>query len=70
MVEEMSILHTLQGFCKWVDRLSDFGKYIGYIRNHSTSLPGYRTLSQVWGGSTSADLAVCLLKENRIKDDI
>ena len=45
---------------KWVDRLSDFGKYKGYIRNHSTSLPAYCTLSEVWGGSTSADLAVSL----------
>ena len=43
---------------KWVDRLSDFGKYKGYIRNHSTSLPAYRALSHVRGGSTSADLAV------------
>ena len=41
-----------------VERFSDFRKYKGYIRNHSTSLPAYRTLSQVWGGSTSADLAV------------
>ena len=31
---------------------------IRYIRNNSTSLPSYRTLSQVRGGSTSADLAV------------
>ena len=49
---------------KWVDRLSDFGKYKGYIRNHSTSLPAYCTLSQVRGGSTSADLAVGTLHYN------
>ena len=35
---------------KQVKRLSDFGKYKGYIINHSTSLPAYRALSQVWGG--------------------
>ena len=28
---------------KRVERFSDFGKYKGYIRNHSTSLPAYRT---------------------------
>ena len=49
---------TLRKWGKWVDRLSDFGKYKGYIRIHSTSLPAYPTLSQVQGGSTSADLAV------------
>ena len=43
---------------KRVERFSDFGKYKGNFRNHTTSLPSYRTLSQVWGGSTSADLAV------------
>ena len=43
---------------KWVERFSDFGKYKGNFRNHTTSLPAYHTLSQVRGGSTSADLAV------------
>ena len=38
---------------KWVERFSDFGKYKGNFRNHTTSLPAYRTLSQVWGGGFS-----------------
>ena len=46
---------------KRVERFSDFGKYKGNFRYHSTSLPAYRTLSQVQGGSTSADLAVITL---------
>ena len=33
---------------KWVERFSDFGKYKGNVRNHTTSLPTYRTLSK-WG---------------------
>ena len=33
---------------KWVGRLSDFGKYKGNFRNHTTSLPIYRTFSK-WG---------------------
>ena len=33
---------------KWVERFSDFGKYKGNFRNHTTSLPTYRTLSK-WG---------------------
>ena len=31
-----------------VERFSDFGKYKGNFRNHTTSLPAYRTLSK-WG---------------------
>ena len=31
---------------KWVERFSDFGKYKGNFRNHTTSLPAYRTLSK------------------------
>ena len=31
-----------------VERFSDFGKYKGNFRNHTTSLPTYRTLSK-WG---------------------
>ena len=33
---------------KWVERFSDFGKYKGNFRNHTTSLPTYRTLNK-WG---------------------
>ena len=33
---------------KWVERFSDFGKYKGNFRNHTTCLPAYRTLSK-WG---------------------
>ena len=33
---------------KRVERFSDFGKYKGNFRNHTTSLPTYRTLSK-WG---------------------
>ena len=33
---------------KWVEGFSDFGKYKGNFRNHTTSLPTYRTLSK-WG---------------------
>ena len=33
---------------KRVERFSDFGKYKGNVRNHTTSLPTYRTLSK-WG---------------------
>ena len=33
---------------KRVERFSDFGKYKGNFRNHTTSLPTYHTLSK-WG---------------------
>ena len=33
---------------KWVERFSDFRKYKGNFRNHTTSLPAYCTLSK-WG---------------------
>ena len=37
---------------KWVERFSDFGKYKGNIKNHTTSLPIYQTLSK-WGKGLS-----------------
>ena len=50
---------------KWVARLSDFGKYKGYFKNHTTSQPAYLTrskslptLSQVRGCSSWPDPAV------------
>ena len=31
---------------KWADRLSDFVKYKGYLKNHTTSQTTYPTLSE------------------------
>ena len=61
---------------KWAERLSDFGKYKGYFKNHTKSPPTHPTLSQVRGVQAQAGPTqlytplVTIIAEHSVSGDI